>query len=112
MKRLHRPSRPKVQIPGDIDPREVRRSLGMTQQSFADLLGVSVRVVEAWERRHWLRLAPGEVSKNGSMWKCRYRRPTGAARVLLAMIERDPFIVYDVLTKPPRRASAALRLEE
>jgi hypothetical protein len=32
------------------------------------------------------------------MWKTRYRRPTGAARVLLAMVERDPWVVFDVMT--------------
>jgi len=95
---FYRPLRPKFDVPGDIDPRQVRRSLGCTQQHFADLIGVSVRVVEAWERLQWSRLAPGEVSNNGSMWKSRYRRPTGAARVLLAMVERDPWIVYDVMT--------------
>ena len=95
---FERPWRPKFDVPGDIDPRQVRRSLGCTQQHFADLIGVSVRVVEAWERLQWSRLAPGEVSNNGSVWKNRHRRPTGAARVLLAMVERDPWIVYDVMT--------------
>ncbi len=109
---FERPWRPKFTVPDDIDPREVRLALKRSQQSFADLIGVSLRTVQAWERRLWVRLAPGEPLNNGSMWKCRYRRPTGAARVLLAMVERDPFIVYDVLTKPPRRASAALRMEE
>jgi len=32
------------------------------------------------------------------MWKFRYRRPTSAARVLLAMAQRDPWVVYDVMT--------------
>jgi DNA-binding transcriptional regulator YiaG len=90
--------RPKFDVPDDIDPRAVRQSLRYTQQRFANLIGVSVRVVQAWERVQWVRLAPGEVSTNGSMWKTRYRRPTGAARVLLAMVQRDPWIVYDVMT--------------
>src|SRR5260370_42209571 len=95
---FERPWRPKIDVPSDIDPRAVRQSLGYTQERFANLLGVSVRVVQAWERPQWSRLGPGEVSKNGSMWRHRYRRPTGAARVLLAMVERDPWIVYDVMT--------------
>src|SRR5260370_13236560 len=94
---FERPFRPKFDVPNDIDPREVRRALRRSQQSFADLIGVSVRVVQAWERTQWVRLAPGEKSENGSMWKTRYRRPTGAARVLLAMVQRDPWIVYDVM---------------
>jgi DNA-binding transcriptional regulator YiaG len=96
--RPRRPSVPKFDVPDDIDPRAVRQSLGCTQERFAGLIGVSVRTIQAWERLHWMRLAPGERSENGSMWKCRHRRPTGAARVLLAIVERDPWIIFDVMT--------------
>jgi DNA-binding transcriptional regulator YiaG len=92
---FERPWRPKFDVPDDIDPRAVRQSLRKTQQGFASLIGVSLRTVQAWERRHWIRRAPGE---DGPTWNTRYRRPTGAARVLLAMVERDPWVVYDVMT--------------
>jgi DNA-binding transcriptional regulator YiaG len=95
---LERPWRPKFEVPDDIDPRAVRQSLRKTQEGFAALIGVSLRTVQAWERVHWMRLGPGEVSENNSRWKASRRRPTGAARVLLAMIQRDPWIVFDCLT--------------
>src|SRR5258708_1883226 len=97
-RQLERPRRPKFAVPDDVDAAAVRQSLGLSQERLASLIGVSVRVVQGWERPLWVRLARGEVSKNGSLWKTRHRRPTGAARVLLAMVERDPWIVYDVLT--------------
>src|SRR6266446_3069333 len=89
---LKRPMRPQFEVPDDIDPRQVREALRYSQERFASMLGVSVRVVQAWERTQWVRLAPGEVSTNCSMWKTRHLRPTGAARVLLAMVRRDPWI--------------------
>src|SRR5258708_37763036 len=95
---FERPWRPKFDVPDDIDPREVRQSLKFSQERFASMLGVSIRVVQAWERTTWVRLGPREKSTNGSMWKTRHRRPTGAARVLLAMVERDPWIVFDCLS--------------
>src|SRR4029077_8167462 len=95
---FERPWRPKFEVPDEVDPRAVRQSLGYSQERFARLVGVSLRTVQAWERPDSIRLAPGEKSQNGSRWKCRYRRPTGAARVLLAMVQRDPWIVYDVMS--------------
>src|SRR5262252_6158000 len=92
-----RPWRPKVSVPDDINPRAVRESLGLSQQRFADLIGVSLRTIQAWERVHWVRLGPEEDSNNGSRWKACRRRPSGAARVLLALVSCDPWIIYDTL---------------
>ena len=100
--RPRRPSMPKFDVPDDIDPRAVRQSLRCTQERFAALLGVSVRTIQAWERVHWVRLGPGEPSPNGSRWKACRRRPAGAARVLLALVERDPWAIYDIMTGQPR----------
>jgi len=76
-----RPGRPAVTAPDDIDVRAVRLSIragaAATQEGFARLIGVPLRTVQAWEQ-------------------CR-RRPSGAARVLLAMIARYPWIVFDAL---------------
>lgn len=33
----------------DVDSQSIRKDLSMTQKSFAELLGVSPRTVEAWE---------------------------------------------------------------
>ena len=53
-----------------IDPRVVRKRLRMSQTAFAHVFGVSVRTVQEWEQRR--------------------RKPAGAARALLQVIDREP----------------------
>lgn len=53
-----------------IDVRAARAMLGMTQRDFARKFGVSVDTVRNWEQGR--------------------RQPEGPARVLLAVIERNP----------------------
>jgi putative transcriptional regulator len=53
-----------------VDPSVVRKRLRMSQTAFAHVFGVSVRTVQEWEQRR--------------------RRPTGAARALLQVIDREP----------------------
>lgn len=53
-----------------IDPLNVRTRLKMSQAAFAHVFGVSVRTVQEWEQRR--------------------RQPTGAARALLQVIDREP----------------------
>jgi len=48
----------------------VREKLGLSQQRFADLLGISRRTLENWEQGH--------------------REPTGAAKVLLRIAAKHP----------------------
>jgi len=48
----------------------VRAKLGLSQQRFADLLGISRRTLENWEQGH--------------------REPTGAAKVLLRIAAKHP----------------------
>lgn len=63
----------------EYDPltiRTVRNKTQMTQKVFSDLLGVSVRTVEAWET--------GKSNPNGS------------ARRLLQLIEQMPEIVKEI----------------
>jgi putative transcriptional regulator len=64
-----------------IDVRAIRLSttggIAVTQQGFADAIGVPVKTLRNWEQRR--------------------RQPTGPARVLLALIARDPWIVFDVI---------------
>ncbi|MBR4765423.1 MAG: helix-turn-helix domain-containing protein [Clostridia bacterium] len=50
--------------------RDARLSLGMTQTTFAQVMGVSIKTVEAWE-----------AGTN---------KPVGAARRLLSMLQADP----------------------
>lgn len=76
-----RPGSPKVATPsGDfIDVQAIRRSsrLGATQHSFANAIGVPVKTLRNWEQRR--------------------RKPTGPALVLLLLVQRDPWIVFDVV---------------
>lgn len=50
--------------------KETRLSLGMTQTTFAQVMGVSIKTVEAWE-----------AGTN---------KPIGSARRLLSMLQADP----------------------
>lgn len=80
-----RPGTPKVATPeaGTIDARQIRlRTPGgpaATQQTFANLIGVPVKTLRNWEQGR--------------------RHPTGPARVLLKLIERNPWAVFDALAK-------------
>ena len=56
---------------------EIRRKLGMSQTEFATAFGVSVGTVRNWEQGR--------------------RAPRGPARVLLAVIDREPEAVRRVL---------------
>ena len=64
-----------------VDTAKVRASLHMTQKSFASLLGVSSRTVEAWE--------------------CGRTNPTPTARKLLRLIETDPSLVQRLQADAP-----------
>jgi len=83
-----RPGTPKVALPlsGEIDARWIRTTarhgIGYSQQSFANMLGVPVKTLRNWEQRR--------------------RKPTGAARMLLAIAARDSWIVFDVMNDQHR----------
>lgn len=66
-----------VRAPERIDVRAIRTRQKMSQREFADAYGFSLDSVQNWEsgRRH----------------------PTGAARVLLLVIDRDPAAVSRAL---------------
>jgi putative transcriptional regulator len=82
--KLKRPGLVRIPDPGDMDVRWIRinSSLGATQTRFASAIGVSVKTLRNWEQRR--------------------RRPTGAARILLAMIACDPWLVFDVFNDQHR----------
>jgi putative transcriptional regulator len=54
----------------DPEVKGIRENLGVSQEKFAMILGVSKRTVENWEQGR--------------------RHPTGAARSLLKIVEADP----------------------
>jgi len=66
-----------VCLPEEIDVVAIRKRTGMTQEEFAESIAVRVATLRNWEQRH--------------------REPTGPARVLLAMVERNPKIVRETL---------------
>ncbi len=71
-----------IKIPA-VDVRKARKRLGMSQDIFAQSFGVSVATVRNWEQGR--------------------RRPEGAARVLLCVIEREPDAVRRALSPAKRR---------
>jgi putative transcriptional regulator len=86
---LRRPGRVHISNPADLDVRAIRLnagSIGCTQERFANAIGVSVKTLRNWEQRR--------------------RYPTGPARILLAMIGRDPWLVFDVFNDQHRTPRA------
>lgn len=72
-----RPNTLKRRTVEEIDVKQVRESLGMSQTQFADFLDISKRTLEKWEQ--------------GT------RNPAGAARTLLRVIQHDPKLVMRAL---------------
>lgn len=66
-----------VHIPAEINVAAIRQTTGLTQAKFADWIGVSKRTVENWEQGR--------------------RVPQGPARVLLAIIRKEPDVVQRML---------------
>ena len=57
----------------------IRKQLGMSQNHFAHAFGLNVGTLRDWEQGR--------------------RKPDGMARILLAVIARDPQLVHDVLAE-------------
>ena len=77
-----RPGVPVVERPSsvNIDVKAIRlasRGIGATQRTFAGAIGVPVKTIRNWEQGR--------------------RKPTGPALVLLTLIQRDPWIVFDTV---------------
>ena len=62
---------------GAPDVRQIRGSLGLNQEQFALLIGVSPRTVQNWEQKR--------------------REPEGAAKALLMVTARNPRVVLEAL---------------
>lgn len=67
----------KVYIPEALDVAGIRKKSGLTQVDFAARIGVPVGTLRGWEQGR--------------------RVPDGAARVLLAMLARNPRVVEETL---------------
>jgi putative transcriptional regulator len=81
------PATYQVHAPADIDALKIRRGLGLTREAFAARFGLQVGTVRDWEQRK--------------------RKPEGAARVLLTVIEREPDAVTRALVEANRGESRA-----
>ena len=66
-----------ISIPKDVDVLRLRESLHMTREKFSRVFGFPLRTLEKWEQ--------------GS------RRPTGATRAYLCVIEKNPVAVKEAL---------------
>jgi len=77
------PATYRVHAPADIDVLKIRRALGLTREAFAMRFGLQLGTVRDWEQRK--------------------RRPEGAARVLLTVIETEPDAVTRALAAATRR---------
>ena len=69
----------RVHVRKRIDVSAVRSRTGLSQDAFAQRIGVSVGTLRNWEQGR--------------------REPDGPAKVLLALLERDPGIVERTLSK-------------
>ncbi len=67
-----------VTVPEQVDVGKVRHQLGLSQAAFARMFGLDVTALHAWEQGR--------------------RRPQRAARVLLAVIAKEPQAVLRALT--------------
>ena len=67
-----------------VDLKQLRRRLGLTQESFAARFGFSLGTVRNWERGR--------------------RRPEGPAQILLQVTDREPEAVERALGRKPRAA--------
>jgi putative transcriptional regulator len=67
----------KLHVPKKIDVHAIRRKTGLSQEAFSSRIGVSAGTLRNWEQGR--------------------RAPDGPARVLLAMLARNPRIVEETL---------------
>ena len=68
-----------VKVHADVDVAKIRARLKLSQSEFADLLDVSMRVVQDWEQRR--------------------KTPSGAARSLLKIAQKEPAAVRRALAR-------------
>ena len=71
------PATYRVHVPAEVDVKAIRQKLGMSQAAFARSFGFALDAVQNWEQGR--------------------RRPEGAARAFLKVIEREPDAVRRAL---------------
>jgi putative transcriptional regulator len=70
-----------IHVPQDIDVAAIRKATDLSQDAFARRIGVAVGTLRNWEQRR--------------------RQPAGAARMLLALLQRNPRLVEETLGQTP-----------
>jgi putative transcriptional regulator len=76
----------------DIDVKKVREKSGLTQDSFSTLFAIKIRTLQDWEQGR--------------------RKPTTPARILLAMIDRNPQVVKKTLETLGHPASKKIHIRK
>jgi len=71
----------RIHIPAEIDVKEIRQHLHMSQSEFAEYFGFSVRTLQQWEQGR--------------------SAPKGVARNFLILLQREPERIRDILVSPP-----------
>jgi putative transcriptional regulator len=71
------PATYRIHVPDEVDVRAIRKKLGLSQAQFAASFGFGLDAVQNWEQGR--------------------RRPEGAARAFLKVIEREPDAVRRAL---------------
>lgn len=69
-----------VHVPVAVDAATIRRATGLSQDAFARTIGVAVGTLRGWEQGR--------------------RQPEGPARVLLALLDKNPRLVEEMLGQP------------
>jgi putative transcriptional regulator len=72
----------KVHLPESLDVAAIRKRTGLSQGSFANTIAVPVGTLRNWEQKR--------------------RQPEGPARVLLALLDRNPNLVAETLIPKSR----------
>jgi putative transcriptional regulator len=70
-------SRYRAHVPRAVNVKKIRRSLGLSQEAFAETYGFALSAVRDWEQGR--------------------RRPERSARILLRIVEREPEAVTRAL---------------
>jgi putative transcriptional regulator len=70
-------SRYRVHVPIEVNVKQIRRHLGLSQEAFADRYGFALSAVRDWEQGR--------------------RRPERSARILLKIVEKEPEAVTRAL---------------
>jgi putative transcriptional regulator len=81
------PTTYRVHVPAEVNVRDIRHQLDLTQDEFAARFGLSVASIREWEQDR--------------------RRPEGPARVLLTVIQRAPAAVSQALAASVMKAPAS-----